>query len=239
VSEGVSPSFIKLAREILKSRPVICDIGSRDAREGLSLLHQLNASCLHIFEPNPAAAEICRRNIPQNTGQADCPQVLFNELAVSDQTSRVKFYPLNPALSENKDIGFSSLFQVNPDYSRRRGKVVQDEVVVNAITLDEYFADKQHPDLLWVDVEGAELQVLRGARSILPGVRLLHVEVSFRPMQIGKPLFWEVQRYLHDFGFVFYGFPEISALKSFLYRRRWLPNPPWRLDAVFCNSIES
>ncbi len=149
----------------------------------------------------------------------------------------MKFYPVNPARSQNKDIGFSSLLPINPDYTQRRGHVVQDEIIVNATTLDEYFADRTHPDILWIDVEGAELRVLRGATTVLPHIRLIHIEISFRPMQIGKPLFWEIQRYLASWNFVFYRFMEVSTFRGFLYRHRLLPNLPWRLNAVFYRKV--
>jgi FkbM family methyltransferase len=235
----VDPKFVRLARALAGGRPVICDIGSRDALEGIALMRQLDGKQLHVFEPNPSAARICRQNL-SNFAKGDRPEIaLFNEMAVTDRVGQLKFYPVNVSLSENKDIGFSSLFQINPDYTRRRGRIVQDEVIVNATTLDDYFAGKQNPDILWVDVEGAELQVFRGATRVLTTVRLIHVEVSFRPMQVGKPLFWELSRYLREQQFSFYGFMEISAARAFLYRYRLLPNLPWRLNAVFCRSKSS
>jgi FkbM family methyltransferase len=223
-----------LARALIGGRPVICDIGSRDALEGIALMRQLDGKQLHVFEPNPSAARICRQNLSK-FANGDRPEIaLFNEMAVTDRVGQMKFYPVNVSLSENKDSGFSSVFRINPDYTRRRGRIVQDEVIVNATTLDDYFIGKQNPDILWIDVEGAELQVFRGASRVLSTVKLIHVEVSFRPMQVGKPLFWEVSRYLKKQGFSFRGFMEISALRSFLYRYRLLPNLPWRLNAVFC-----
>ena len=234
VSADVDPKFVRLARALVGGRPVICDIGSRDALEGIALMRQLDGKQLHVFEPNPSAARICRQNLSK-FANSDRPEItLFNEKAVSDRVGQMKFYPVNVSLSENKDIGFSSLFRINPDYTRRGGRIVQDEVIVNATTLDDYFIGKQNPDILWIDVEGAELQVFRGATRVLSTVKLIHVEVSFRPMQVGKPLFWEVSRYLRKQGFSFHGFMEISGVRAFLYRYRLLPNLPWRLNAVFC-----
>jgi FkbM family methyltransferase len=234
VPADVDPKFVRLARAVTGGRPVICDIGSRDALEGIALMRQLDGQQLHVFEPNPSAAKICRQNLSKFANSQRPEIALFNEMAVADRVGQLKFYPVNAGLSENKDIGFSSLFQINPDYTRRRGRIVQDEVIVNATTLDDYFIGKQNPDILWVDVEGAELQVFRGATRVLASVKLIHVEVSFRPMQVGKPLFWELSRYLRRQGFSFHSFMEISAVRSFLYRYRLLPNLPWRLNAVFC-----
>jgi len=233
VAADVDPKFVRLARRLIRGRPVICDIGSRDALEGIALMRLLDGQQLHVFEPNPSAARICRQNLSAFAG--DRPDIaLFNEVAVADTVCQLKFYPVNINLSDNKDIGFSSLFRINPDYTRRRGRIVQDEMIVNATTLDDYFLGKQNPDILWIDVEGAELQVLRGATRVLNNVKLIHVEVSFRPMQVGKPLFWEISRYLKKQGFSLHGFMEISAVRAFLYRYRLLPNLPWRLNAVFC-----
>ena len=162
----IDPKFLQLAREIAPKNPIICDIGSRDALEGIALLGSSTAAQLHVFEANPSAAIICRQNIAK-LGAQSSDRVAFSEVAVTDQVGYLKFYPVNVDQSENKDIGFSSLLPINPDYTKRRGKIVQDEVQVSATTLGAYFAGKQNPDILWVDVEGAELQVFRGAARVL------------------------------------------------------------------------
>jgi FkbM family methyltransferase len=227
---------MRLAKRMLGDYPIICDIGSRDAHEGIFLTKQLGGKELHVFEPNPSAARICRKNLATFTSESHANIAIFNEVAITDRVGEVQFYPVNASLSENKDGGFASLFQINPDYTKTRGRIVQDEVVVKATTLDEYFSDREQPDLLWIDVEGAELKVLRGAAAVLRNVTLVHIEVSFRPMQSGKPLFWEVSKYLSNCGFAFHSFIEVSALRGFLYRHRLLPNLPWRLNAVFYRS---
>ena len=231
--EQVPPAFIRLAERLGIERPVICDIGSRDAREGILLFERLGGSQLHVFEPNPAAAAVCRRNLGLLHGGENSDVAVFNEVAVAEAVGTAPFYPVNTELSENKDIGFSSLYRINPRYTRRRGRLVQDEVMVKTVTLDSYFAGRQHPDILWLDVEGAELRVLEGARSVLRSVKLIHVEVSFRAMQVGKPLFWDIHGFLERFDFKLWGFMEVNALKGFLYRHRLLPNAPWRLNAVY------
>jgi FkbM family methyltransferase len=239
LTPDVRLKFIRLAKKMLRGDPIICDIGSRDAQEGIFLMQRLAGKALHVFEPNPSAAQACRENLARFTGENHGSIAVFNQLAVTDTIGEMPFYPVNTDLSENKDGGFSSLLRINPDYTKRRGRIVQDEVVVDAITLDEYFKDREPPDLLWIDVEGAELQVLRGAARVLRGVTLLHIEVSFRPMQIEKPLFWDIAKYLEDHGFDFHSFMEISAARGFLYRHRLLPNLPWRLNAVFCRKLKT
>jgi FkbM family methyltransferase len=232
----VADRFLELARVRGISAPIICDIGSRDASEGIFLLEALKGKQLHVFEPNPAAAALCRSSLEKLKQDYGQDQIFFNEIAVSDRVGEARFFPVNAEKSANKDIGFSSLYRVNPKYTKRRGQIVQDEIVVQTTTLDNYFAGRPCPDILWIDVEGAELQVFRGARSVLAKVTLIHVEVSFRAMHLGKPLFWEVDSFLRTCGMKFLFFVETSLLKGFLYRYKLLPNVPWRLNAVYCRT---
>jgi hypothetical protein len=127
------------------------------------------------------------------------------------------------------------MFRVNPAYaSERRGSIIQDRITVGATTLDSYFQGRRRgPDLLWIDVEGAEKLVLTGGESVLKSVTLIHIEVSFRPMQVGKPLWWEIDGFLRDRGFRLLRFVGVSRLKAFMVVHKLLPNLPWRWNAVY------
>jgi FkbM family methyltransferase len=57
------------------------------------------------------------------------------------------------------------------------------------------------PDLLKLDVEGAELDVLRGGERAAQGALAIDIEVAFAPLRIGAPLFSEADAYLHGLGF--------------------------------------
>ena len=41
----------------------IYDCGSRDALDGIHLANALQAEELHVFEPNPESARVCRENL--------------------------------------------------------------------------------------------------------------------------------------------------------------------------------
>ena len=49
-------------------------------------------------------------------------------------------------------------------------------------------------DIMKLDVQGAELEVLKGARGLLGGVRLIELEVAFNPIYKDQPLFGEIDR---------------------------------------------
>ena len=84
-----------------------------------------------------------------------------------------------------------------------------------------------------MDVEGAELLVFRGGERALKHVRLIHVEVSFRPSHIGKPLYWEIDAFLRQRGFKLLKFVGASRLKAFIYVHRLFWNLPYRWNAMY------
>lgn len=63
-------------------------------------------------------------------------------------------------------------------------------------TLDELLASRGHPapQLLKLDVQGAELLVLQGARRTLESVEAILVEMSIVEWNVGAPFFFEVRR---------------------------------------------
>ncbi|MFT6391331.1 MAG: FkbM family methyltransferase [Ilumatobacter sp.] len=67
-----------------------------------------------------------------------------------------------------------------------------ESVSVEAVTLDGYYADDMSTSFaMWVDVEGASSQVLRGATMLLERTDLVFIEVEDRHK-------WDGQEWLHD-----------------------------------------
>jgi len=75
---------------------------------------------------------------------------------------------------------------------------------IEVVTLDNALAgklDTAGPLLLKVDTQGYEAQVLRGASTILPHVRLIECELSFVPLYEGQPTFKQMMELIDSLGF--------------------------------------
>lgn len=70
-------------------------------------------------------------------------------------------------------------------------------------TLDAWARESgvEQIDVLKLDVQGAELEVLRGAQELLQTVRVIETEVSFNSMYLGQALFSDVDAFLRARGF--------------------------------------
>lgn len=179
---------------------IVYDCGSRDALDGLDLLARLEADELHIFECNPDGIRLCKKNIASYSGTGS---IFMNELALSDGEGELKFFSIDPERTvtphPDGNIGASSLFQPDPAYPKERyaTKVVQ----VRATSLDKYCETHRPPDLLWMDLQGAELRLLEGAKRTLPYVKAINLEVTFRRVFKGQPMFYQIHRFLKQKGF--------------------------------------
>ena len=209
-SQRETNNFARIVKEYFDQKDVqiILDIGSRYGNESITLKRAFPNSRVYAFECNPDAIRVWRNNIRQE-------DIHLVEKAVSDVDGIVEFYPINPekTITPHKDgnIGASSLFRANPAYPYE--KYSQDCITVESTTIIKWAMDNniQHIDLVWLDVQGAELKVLTGMRNLLECVKLIHTEVCFKPVYIGQPLFKDIDAFLRSKNFLLVGFENISG----------------------------
>jgi FkbM family methyltransferase len=84
----------------------------------------------------------------------------------------------------------------------------EEAVTMNIVPLDDIVAREKLPnaDLIKLDVQGFELEVLRGGIQALKHARWVLSEVSFRPFYEGQVLFSELAAFLTQHGYETYAF---------------------------------
>jgi len=178
---------------------VVLDVGSRDARESISLKSLFPNAKVYAFECNPPAIQLCKQNID---GLAD---VTLVAKAASDVDGTVDFFPIDPKKTvtphADGNIGASSLFVANPEYPYE--KYHQDKITVESITLEHWAAEAgvREIDIMWIDLQGAELRAFRGMGHLILRTKIIHTEIEFKEMYLGQPLFFEIDKYLTARGF--------------------------------------
>lgn len=78
---------------------------------------------------------------------------------------------------------------------------------VEVVTLDQFFRDHPYNGrklYLKLDVQGFELEVLKGAKSVLSHVAAIQIEMSFVRLYESGPLFTDILAYMDELGFEVY-----------------------------------
>lgn len=80
---------------------------------------------------------------------------------------------------------------------------------IEIITIDSLLQNGEidYPDFVKLDVQGFELEVLRGANLLFGKTEVFILEASLFEFVKGTPLFSEVVRFMHERGYEVYDFP--------------------------------
>ena len=129
------------------------------------------------------------------------------ELYVNAITHTNSLYSLNPESLDSVDI--SRRRESAPD---TRLDFTSHRVEIPARSLDTFARHEgiQDVDLLKVDVQGAELEVLRGAQELLPRTRAIMVEVSLYDYYTSSSSIGGVEEILQPHGFSLWAITDIS-----------------------------
>jgi FkbM family methyltransferase len=206
------PSWIRdpwqVQRRLLQhvERPVIFDVGANVGQTLERYASTVRDARIHSFEPfpdsyrHPAAVAAAR------------PPAVAHQLALGAARGEATFH-VNPQFHTRNSL------LTRPAEGRRyyrKGSELPETLTVTVDTLDDVCAREgiDRINLLKLDVQGAELQVLRGGERLLAqeAVDIIFMEVMFVPHYENGPLFHEVHAELRGRGYSLYNiFDLISA----------------------------
>jgi len=192
---ATEPDTMEFFRRVLKPGMVFVDVGAHLGEYTVLAATILGRSgYVHAFEPRPDIFELLTRNIQLN----HCRNVTVRPFALWHENGWCEF-------EVTPEPSVSAIRSVAP--IRRGAKIIK----VRAVTLDDYFAriPTCRPDLIKIDVEGAELHVLRGARSVLDrsAVEAPKLIVEYEPPNQARfgYSFTDVFAFLAGLGYNLYG----------------------------------
>jgi FkbM family methyltransferase len=193
-----------------KEGDVVVDVGAYVGLYAIlsSMLVRDGGSVVAI-EPVPHSFHLLARNVMLNK----LNNVHLLNFALSNQVGEVEFYMPNIPSGSSFYISYMK----TKDYAKLRVKTQTFDNLVES--LDEL--NNRAVDMMKIDVEGAELSVLEGARSALKSrlINRLIVEVHKR---VNSPE--TIMEFLKSHGYIVDGYFNINAEKGILYSRLGAPS---------------
>lgn len=194
---GMFNTFISKKFKSRDDVEIIFDIGSCHALESVEFSKRFNNAQVFTFEANPVSYEVCLENIK------DYSSITVINEAVNDYDGLCKFYPMDKDRTittwEDGNQGASSLYKANGAYDHIE-KYIQYEIEIPCTRLDTFCRKNNinKIDIIWMDLQGAELKALQSLGFLLETVQIIHTELEVNPMYEGQCVFNDVHKFLLD-----------------------------------------
>ena len=193
----------ELIREFVgRSDPVILDIGCNDGKHTAWFLEVFESPRIFSFEPDPRAAARFRAKI----GQAS--NVELFEIALSDRNGDVTFYQSAGHRNEKQADKMPEGWDLSGSIRKPKEHLVvhpwikfDRTITVKTAMLDAWCDEHaiEVIDFIWMDVQGAELDVLRGGTEALSKTRFIYTEYNNRELYEGQSGLRDLLKHLKGF----------------------------------------
>lgn len=163
---------------------IVVDIGAFDADSTIFFAKRLQHNSILGFEPNPTPFEQGKKNA------VHFHNVQLYNLGFSNRTGEVD-------LHVTKNLVSSSLYNLKDSTETSSERVIK----VKVDTLDNFFRGTSEILLIKLDVQGAELSILKAGEETLKKTKLVLTEMLITEMYEGACLYHEVDSFLRTKNF--------------------------------------
>jgi FkbM family methyltransferase len=199
-----------LKKDLLKlfkknSKLTILDIGGCEGEESIRYSRIFPLSSIYTFEPLPENQKLIEENIIKYKAK----NVSLVPFAVSDEEGFSQFYvssghPENLSKDLDWDFGNKSSSLLHPENNNLASWLVfEKKINVQTITLVSFLNQNKikEVDFVHMDVQGAELKVLKGAKDAIKNIKAIWLEVADMELYKDQPLRVEVENYMKKSNF--------------------------------------
>lgn len=197
-----SLSSFEIVTNLKRTAPVldyIIDVGANSGQFSKVASYHYPDAKMDVFEPLPNLYPKIKKMFQNN------PNISTHNVALGNELGTIKF-------NRNEFGHISSILDISEEnihYPKGNGL---DQIDVEIKTLDSLSFEKkasQGISLLKLDVQGYELEVLKGGENTLKNIDYILLEANLEQLYVNQPSFTEVNNYLNSRGF------ELSDMLDF------------------------
>lgn len=199
-------SYSQITKELIqecvgKADPTILEIGCNGGGHTAWFLKMFENPRIFCFEPDPRAAARFRKKIGQHAN------VNLFEIALSDRNGEITFYQSGGQHSEQTKV-MPEGYDLSGSIRKPKDTLIMhpwltfdQKIKVKTSTLDTWCDEHgvEIIDFIWMDVQGAEMDVFRGGEKTLRKTRFIYTEYSNRQLYEGQASLKQLLKHLDYF----------------------------------------
>ena len=210
VDSSITKEFI--CQTVSKPNPIILEIGCNDGSNTLWFLETFDSPRIFCFEPDPRAASRFKHKI------GDKPEISFYEYAISDKDGEKTFYMSSGQEDETMPEGWDCSGSIRKPKNHlivHPWCKFEKQIIVKTKRLDTWCKEKEinRIDFIWMDVQAAEIDVIRGGRNALRNTRYLYTEYNNKELYDGQLSLKQLLKELPEFEVVI-RYPDDILLRN-------------------------
>ena len=196
---------------------IILDVGGADGVTAIMFSEAFKNATVNVFEPLEDNITALKKNIIPHK------RIKLFQMALGSEKKQTK-------INITHRITSSSLLQINTsefkdDYMSKQ-LVPEREQLIEVNTVDSLVEEGQKVLVLKLDVQGYELEVLKGAKTTLKNTCLVMAEFQNHKLYEGAPMYYDLDKFLRENNFTLMQFiPSLSEKQKQL---EW--------DAIYINN---
>ena len=182
---------IEMLKKIGIDNSIIVDVGGADGTTSKIFAKQFTSNKVYVFEP-----------IKENFNQIIEKQKKYGNLIIYNKA--LGSSQLESKINIATRVTSSSIFNLNPDksstiFSNDLDNQRSEEISI--ITLDSIITEAATIGIIKLDVQGYELEVLKGAISSLYKTKIILLEMNNHNHYPGAPKYYEIDEFLRNNNF--------------------------------------
>lgn len=196
--------------DLIEMKPnVLFEVGSRYGFDSITMSKKYKNSKVYSYECNPATLNECSNNLKEYNN------IIFNGYGLGDKCEEKKFYVFAPNKTINKiKIGASSFYKRH-DSNNFIETVSKIKISTLKKEIEKYHIETI--DILCMDVQGYELNILKGAEEYINRIKYVIMEQP-KPMHEkinnsnkhglpihdyeSAPIYEEIEKFMKENNFV-------------------------------------
>jgi len=190
---------LSIVKQFLPENPNILDAGAFDGTDTVAMAKMWPNGVLYAFEPVPEIYHWL------SDKSQHCNNVRCFSIALSNKIGYQEFF-----LSEDPHkpgVNFQSGSLLSPKEHLKYSHIqFNKKTIVPTITIDKWaeLYGVSHVDMMWLDMQGMELEVLKASPKILETVKVIYTEVEFVEAYAGQGMYQDIKVFLEENGFMEY-----------------------------------